>query len=164
MSEKSAALLLEQQEPQMGGESASTQPMPIVTKLPPDVKVLRDFVKRRHIPLMDMLEVVQTIYPRCDKSLLSKCIHGEETGARLRDDALKVLVLHFREDSRQASPERRRAKPNRCVCRVTDAIFKALQRRLQQTGQSVQDYIEALLLADLQAHREELKQWESSWR
>ena len=93
MSKQSAALLLAQQEPQMGGESASTQPMPILTKLPPDVKVLRDFVKRRHIPLMDMLEVVQTIYPRCDKSLLSKCIHGEETGAKLRDDALKVVVI-----------------------------------------------------------------------
>lgn len=157
MSKESAAPLVAQQEPQVGGETESTQPMPIVTKLPPDVKVLRDFVKRRHIPLMDMLEVVQTIYPRCDKSLLSKCAHGEETGAKLRDDAMRALMVHFREDGQRVSPERRRTKPNRCVCRVTDAVYEALQRRLQQTGQSVQDYIEALILADLQAHREELK-------
>lgn len=158
MSKESAAPLLEQRKPRAGGELASSQPMPIVTKLPPDVKVLRDFVKRRHIPMMDLLEVVQTIYPRCDKSLLSKCAHGEETGAKLRDDALKALMVHFREDGAQtASTERRRKKPNRCVCRVTDAVFEALQRRLQQTGQSVQDYIEALILADLQAHRKELK-------
>ena len=156
MSEKSAALLVAQQEPQVGGESASTQPMPIVTKLPPDVKVLRDFVKRRHIPLMDILEVVQTIYPRCDKSLLSKCAHGEETGAKLRDDAMRALMVHFREDGKQTSPEHRRKKPNRCVCRVTDAVYAALQRRLQQTGQSVQDYLEALILADLQTHRKEI--------
>lgn len=157
MSNEKAAPLLEQRKPQVGGELASSRPMPIVTKLPPDVKVLRDFVKRRHIPMMDLLEVVQTIYPRCDKSLLSKCAHGEETGAKLRDDALRALTVHFQEDGTQPNPERRRKKPNRCVCRVTDAVFEALQRRLRQTGQSVQDYIEALILADLQAHRKELK-------
>ena len=157
MSNEKAAPLLEQRKPRAGGELASSQPMPILPKLPRDVKVLRDFVKRRHIPLVDLLEVVQTIYPRCDKSLLSKCAHGEETGAKLRDDAMRALMVHFREDGTQANPERRRAKPNRCVCRVTDAVFEALQRRLRQTGQSVQDYIEALILADLQAHRKELR-------
>ena len=157
MINEKAVPLVAQREPQVGRETQSTQPMPIVTKLPPDVKVLRDFVRRRHIPLMDMLAVVQTIYPRCDKSLLSKCAHGEETGASLRRDAMKALTDHFREEVPHPSPERRRRKPNRCVCRVTDAVFEALQRRLRQTGQSVQDYIEALILADLQAHRKELK-------
>lgn len=156
MSKESAALLVAQQEPQGtedGIANQNSRPMPILPKLPKDVKVLRDFVKRRHIPMMDLLEVVQTIYPRCDKSLLSKCAHGEETGAKLRDDALRALTVHFREDGTQTNPERRRKKPNRCVCRVTDAVFEALQRRLRQTGQSVQDYIEALILADLRIHR-----------
>ena len=57
MSKESAAPLLEQRKPRAGGELASSQPMPILPKLPRDVKVLRDFVKRRHIPLVDMLEV-----------------------------------------------------------------------------------------------------------
>ena len=149
MSKESAAPLVAQQEPQVGRETESTQPMPIVTKLPPDVKVLRDFVKRRHIPLMDMLEVVQTIYPRCDKSLLSKCAHGEETGAKLRDDAMRALMVHFREDGQRVSPERRRTKANLVRCRVTDRVYEALQRHMKHSGQTMQDYLEALILADL---------------
>ena len=131
--------------------------MPIVTKLPPDVKVLRDFIKRRHIPLMDILEVVQTIYPRCDKSLVSKCAHGEETGTMLRPDAMKVLMIHFREDGQTTPVRRTRTKEHRIQCRVGDAVYEALQRRLKQTGQNTQDYLETLIMADIQAHRKELK-------
>ena len=161
MSKEKAASLLAQRKPQGmedGNADQNSDSMPIVTKLPADVKVLRDFIKRRHIPMMDMLEVVQTIYPRCDKSLLSKCAHGDETGAKLRSDAMQSLMIRFAEDGRKATPEPRRKKPNRCVCRVTDAVYAALQRRLQQTGQSVQDYIEALILADLETHGKELNQ------
>jgi len=155
MSEKSAALLLEQQEPQMGGESASTQPMPIVTKLPPDVKVLRDFVKRRHIPLMDMLEVVQTIYPRCDKSLLSKCIHGEETGAKLRGNAMSALMTHFQEEAPKTVKQPVRMKQHRIQCRVDDTVYEALQRRLKAINLNVQDYLEHLILFDLKKQSKE---------
>lgn len=157
MSHEKAAPLLEQRKPRAGGELASSQPMPIVTKLPRDVKALRDFVKRRHIPLIDLLEVVQTIYPRCDKSLLSKCAHGEETGAKLRDDAMRALMVHFREDGQAATVRPARKKQHRIQCRVGDAVYEALQRRLKQAGQNTQDYLEALILADLQTHREELK-------
>ncbi len=156
MSNEKAAPLVAQQEPQVGRETESTQPMPIVTKLPPDVKVLRDFIKRRHIPLMDILEVVQTIYPRCDKSLVSKCAHGEETGAMLRPDAMKALTVHFREDGQAVTVRPARTKQHRIQCRVGDAVYEALQRRLQQTGQNTQDYLEALILADLQTHRKEM--------
>ena len=149
MSNEKAALLMAQQEPQAGRETQSSIPTPILPKLPPDVKALRHLIKDRHIPLMDMLEVVATIYPRCDKSLISKCAHGEETGAMLRADALKALLVHFREDSQKPNDERRRRKPNRCVCRVTDAVYALLQRRLAQTGQTIQDYLEALILQDL---------------
>ena len=153
MSKESAAPLLEQREPQMGGETQSTQPMPIVTKLPPDVKVLRDFVKRRHIPLMDILEVVQTIYPRCDKSLLSKCAHGEETGAQLRGDAMRALMVHFHEDCETGPRKPVRKKPHRIQCRVDDEVYEALQRRLAAIHLNTQDYLEHLILFDLKEHR-----------
>ena len=160
MINEKAVPLVAQQEPrgtEDGKANQNPEPMPIVTKLPPDVKVLRDFIKRRHIPLIDLLEVVQTIYPRCDKSLLSKCAHGEETGARLRDDAMKALTVHFREDGQTATVRPARKKQHRIQCRVGDAVYEALQRRLKQAGQNTQDYLEALILADLQTHREELK-------
>jgi len=123
--------------------------------LPTDVRILSDFIRRRHIPLMDMVEVVKTLYPRCDKSLISKCAHGHETGAMLRPDALKALQVHFAEDDRNAPHRPRRRKPNRLTCRITDALYGALQRRIHATGQTVQDYIEALILKDLtEAQRE----------
>lgn len=157
MTNENAAPLVAQQKPQTGKEVQTSKPTPIVNHLPPDVKVLQDFIKCQHIPLNELLAVVKTIYPRCDKSLLSKCAHGDETGAKLRDDAMAALTIRFAEISQMASPERRRKKPNRCVCRLTDAVFAALQRLLKQRGQSVQDYLEALILADLQAHAKELK-------
>ena len=153
MSKEKAVPLLEQREPQVGRETQSTQPMPIVTKLPPDVKVLRDFVQRRHIPLMDILEVVQTIYPRCDKPLLSKCAHGEETGAKLRDDAMRALMIHFRENGETAPKKPTRKKEHRIQCRVDDKVYEALQRRLAAIHLNTQDYLEHLILFDLKEHR-----------
>ena len=152
MSKEKAASLVAQKKPQGtedGNANQNPEPMSILTKLPSDVKVLRDFIKRRHIPMMDLLEVVQTIYPRCDKSLLSKCAHGEETGAMLRGDALRALMIHFREDGQAAPVKRGRTKEHRIQCRVGDAVYEALQRRLKQTRMNTQDYLEALIRADL---------------
>lgn len=122
---------------------------PILPKIPADVKMLREFI-RRHIPMMDLLEVVKTLYPRCDKSLLSKCAHGDETGVKLRDDALKLLAVHFHETDTNAPKQPARKKPHRIQCRVTDAVYALLQRRLEQIGLNTQDYIEALILRDLE--------------
>ena len=152
MSNKKAAPLVAQQEPrgtEDGNANQNPEPMSILSKQPPDVKALQDFIKRRHIPMIDLLEVVKTIYPSCDKSLLSKCAHGDVYGVKLRDDALRALMIHFRENSQPINEARRRTKPNRCVCRLTDADFALLQRRLAQTQQTVQDYLEALILRDL---------------
>lgn len=124
-------------------------PTSILSHLPADVKILSDFIQRRHIPLMDMVEVVKTLYPRCDKSLISKCAHGHETGAMLRRDAMMALQVRFAEDGQKPPRKPRRKKPNRLTCRIGDALFAALQRRVQATGQTVQDYLEALILKDL---------------
>lgn len=149
MNKESAAPLVAQQEPQAGGESASSRPTPIVKAKPADVKILLDMIQRRHIPLMDLLEVVRTLYPRCDKSLLSKCAHGDETGAMLRLDALKALTAHFAEDGAKAPTQCGRKKGHRIQCRVDDAVYEALRRRLMQAGLNTQDYVEMLILKDL---------------
>ena len=158
MSKKEAALLVAQREPQGmedGNGNQNSDSTPILPNLPQDVKVLRDFIKRRHIPMMDMLEVVKTIYPRCDKSLLSKCAHGEETGAKLRGDAMKALMVHFHEDGQKKPVQPVRKKPHRIQCRVTDAVYGALQRRIRRYGLNTQDYLEALILKDLKGETNE---------
>lgn len=121
----------------------------ILPHLPADVKTLRAFYEDRHIPIADQVEVVKTLYPRYDRYTHSKCCHGEECGVMLRPDALSALVVHFAEDGKAAPRKPRRAKPNRLTCRVSDSAYRALQRRLSETGQTTQDYIEALILKDL---------------
>ena len=128
----------------------------IVSKIPADVKMLAEF-KDRHIPDMDQVEVVRTIYPGFDGTLLSKCRNYRKYGVRIRTDALNALAEHFRITATDAPHKRHRKKPNRIQCRLSDALFELLQKRLKRTGQTTQDYLETVILADLQAHAEELR-------
>lgn len=135
------------QSPESGAIPNSTDS--ILPDLPADVKLLRDFHERRRIPVSDQVEVVKALYPKYDRFLHSRCSHGEETGVMLRPDALKALAVYFAEDSRKRPSHPRRTKPNRLTCRVTGELYGALQRRLSATGQTMQEYLEALILKDL---------------
>ena len=160
MSTKNAAALVAQQRPR-GGNGNSTQiPDSIVQNLPPDVKAIRDFSERRHIPVSDMVEVVRTLYPKYDRFLHSRCAHGDETGVMLRPDALRTLQLHFQEDGAKRPAERPRKKPNRVQCRLSDRLYTLLQQHIAQTGQTTQEYLEDLIIANLtkeKAHGHELR-------
>ena len=160
MSTKKAAALVAQRRPQEGNGNSTQIPDSIVQNLPPDVKAIRDFSERRHIPVSDMVEVVRTIYPKYDRFLHSRCVHGDETGVMLRPDALKTLLIHFREDGAKRSAERPRKKPNRVQCRLSDRLYTLLQRHIAQTGQTTQEYLEELIITHLtkeSAHGHELR-------
>lgn len=148
MNKKEAAPLVTQREPQMGGETQLSQPMPIVPHLPADVKAILDLTQQRHIPTADIVELVKTLYPKFDRFLLSRCAHGNETGVSLRTDALKALLIHFAEDGQKAISEKRK-RPNRCQCRLTDTVYEQTQTRIRERGQTMQDYLEELILRDL---------------
>lgn len=146
MSTKKAAALLQQDEPQTKPNTR------IVAQVPEDVKALRDLHERRHIPTVDVVEVVGTIYPKFDRYLLSRVEHGERTGVRLRDDAFEAVMEHFRECP-SAAPETprkpHRRKPYRVACRITGDAWLALQRALVRSGRTMQDYIEELVMKAL---------------
>lgn len=161
MSTKKAAALVAQRRPQEGNGSSTKIPNSIVPNLPPDVKAIRDFSERRHIPVADIVEVVRTIYPKYDKFLHSRCVHGDETGVMLRPDALKALLIHFREDEGKRPSQPRRRKPNRIQCRVSDALYGVLQRHVARASVTMQDYLEALIIAHITkecGHGESLQQ------
>ena len=135
----------------------SSFPTPIVSKLPADVKMLEEF-QARHIPYDDIVATMRTAFPGFDKSLLSKCRNHAQYGVGLRPPAVKLLQEHFRIMEPVDAPRKpARKKPRRIQCRLTDAVYDLLQRRLTQTGQNAQDYLEAVILADLQAHAKELR-------
>lgn len=52
----------------------------------------------RGLPAREMVAVVQELYPKYDKTMQSKCEHGEEYGVLLRPDALTALYSRFAPD------------------------------------------------------------------
>lgn len=135
----------------------SSFPIPILPDLPADVKAIVELQDNRRIPTADIVEVVAAIYPKFDRFLLSKVRHGDETGVRLRADAQHELLTHFKvtQDASKAKRTPNRSKPKRISCRLTEAMYEALQRRLAQTGQTAQKYIEAMIVTDLKEHLKE---------
>ena len=126
-------------------------PVPILPAILADVKVLHD-LKDRNVPNIDIVDTVRTIFPGFDSPLLSKC-RNPRTGIMLRPPAVRLLREHFKiTDAHDNRRKPVRKKPNRIQCRLTDAMYDQLQRRLAQTGQNAQDYLEAIILADLQGH------------
>ena len=92
-------------------------PVTILSKIPSDVKMMAEF-KERHIPDMDQVEVVRTIYPGFDGTLLSKCRNYRKYGVRIRTDALNALAEHFRVTEADAPRRLARKKANRVQCRL----------------------------------------------
>ncbi len=129
-------------------------PIPILPHIPADVKLLEGF-EARHIPYADIVEVVRSAFPGFDKSLLSKCRNYRRYGVGLRSGAVKLLEDHFRIQGREGHRQPARKKPRRIQCRITEAVYGLLQRRIAQTGQNIQDYLEALILADLKGANHE---------
>ncbi|MBR6905983.1 MAG: hypothetical protein IKN33_03420 [Selenomonadaceae bacterium] len=121
---------------------------PILPNLPPDVKVLQE-LKDRNVPNMDVVETVRAIFPGFDSPLLSKCRNHRQYGVGLREPAVKLLREHFKVTGQKGPRKPVRKKPHRIQCRVTDAVYEALQRRLERIGQNTQDYLESLILKDL---------------
>ena len=104
----------------------------------------------RGLPAREMVAVVQELYPKYDKTMQSKCEHGEEYGVLLRPDALTALYRRFAPEVLEARKRSRHGK-HRLTCRITarleDALFAALQQRMQADGyQTFQELLTALVL------------------
>ena len=134
----------------------SVFPADILSKIPADVKMLAEF-KERHIPDADQVEVVRALYPGFDGTLLSKCRRYRKYGVMVRPDAMGALAEHFRVEAQDGPRKPVRRKPNRVQCRLSDAVYGLLQRRIAKTGQTMQNYVESVILADIQAHAKELR-------
>ena len=132
-------------EPQRGENDSQTSfPMPILPDTPADVKMLLEF-QERHIPAMDVVETVRTIYPGFDNPLLSKCRNYRQYGIALKRDAVKLLAEHFAVAPTEAPRKPQRKKPKRITCRLTDAMYSRLQRELDRTGITLQSFLENLI-------------------
>ena len=84
----------------------------------------------------ELVDAVQTIYPRFDKSLLSKAKNAERYGVEICGDALKHLWLTY------APEEYAKRKRNsdghiltrRLQCRVDDALYEEFIKECHKSG------------------------------
>lgn len=107
---------------------------------------IRSLRLERHIPASDMVAVVRTLYPGYDKPLHSKVDNGDKYGIRLRADAEKLLLHHFAENDRKRRKGVHRKKPKRIQARVSEQVYGVLQRITEQSGQTMQEFLEGLIL------------------
>lgn len=145
MSNEKAAVERQHDQPQTNGAIANNTGS-ILTAVPADVKALRDLRSERRIPVADIVEVVNTLYPKFDRYLLSKAEHGEEYGIRLRTDAERLLFRHFADQQQKARKPDKRTKPRRIQARVSEEVYGTLQRLTAQSGQTMQEFLEGLIL------------------
>lgn len=144
-------------EPQRGKNEPQTSfPMSILPGDPPDVKVLK-VLEIKKADRVEIVDVVRKRFKGFDNSLITKCKNYEKYGVGLRREAVKLLREHFHIEAQEAQRQPRRTKPKRIQCRLTETLYATLQRRLAQSGQTAQEYLESIIVADLQAHAKELR-------
>lgn len=150
MTTKKVAALLEQKQPQAKNpEDIIPHGSPSVKDRSPDLRTLRISAG---ITARDMIEVVQTIYPKYDKIIQSKCEHGDEYGIQLRPDAMKALLARFAPEPRKSAPQPRRSKPNRIQARLDDSLYARLQLAVKRDGITIQQFIEQKVQEYLAQH------------
>ncbi len=111
---------------------------------------LRALRLEKNLSAKDMADVIQRLYPKFDKTVLSKCEHGGEYGVQIRADAVDALYAEFAPELLEAR-KRVRDGNRRLTCRVSarleNDVYKALQRRMKVDGYATnQDLITALVM------------------
>lgn len=110
---------------------------------------LRKLRVSKQIPAKDMVAVVQTLYPKYDKTVQSKCENGETYGVSIRPDAMKALYERFAPE-RLEPPKRTRHGQHRLTCRISCRLenedYEALQQLIEASGcATVQEWLTGIV-------------------
>lgn len=106
---------------------------------------LRKLRTERGLSAKEMADVVRRAYPKFDKTVLSKCEHGDEYGVVIKDDALAALYAEFAPGSLEPPKATRHGK-HRLACRISarleSDLYGALQRQIKADGYATtQDWL-----------------------
>jgi len=106
---------------------------------------LRALRLSKGIPAKEMVDVVQTLYPKYDKTIQSKC-ENPEYGVHLNQDAMDALQQRFDPDGIIRRKSDRHRRTCRISCRLEDEVYAQLQQRIRDDGfPDVQSWLERLL-------------------
>lgn len=97
---------------------------------------LKELRMSKKIPAKDMVDVVRKIYPKFDKSLLSKC-ESNSYGAELPEDAMQALYAAFAPEAVQPEKKNHSGK-NLLTCRISarlpNDVYELLQQLIRSNG------------------------------
>lgn len=96
--------------------------------------MLRELRESRGIPAKDVVSLVQTMYPKYDKTLESK-VESNDYGITLVCDAMDEVIREFAPDLLPPKKERwtHRLK-NRVQCRLDDETYERLMATVYNEG------------------------------
>jgi len=100
---------------------------------------LRELRINKSLAGKDIVAVVQKIYPKFDKTMLSKSEQGSKYGVTLRRDAMDALIVEFAPEEIAAIKRRRGGGHRlRCkvACRLEDDDYAQLQQLIKADGYS----------------------------
>ena len=111
---------------------------------------LRELRISKQIPAKEMVEVVQALYPKYDKTVQSKCENGEAYGVSLRPDAMNALYTKFAPELLEAR-SKRKGERHRLTCRISgrleNEVYAALQQHMEADGYATaQEWVTAMAL------------------
>lgn len=98
---------------------------------------LRDLRLSKNLPQTEIVLTVRTLYPKFDKTLQSKCEHGEEYGINLKTKAMDALLAKYapellaKEKHRRDGCHRLKCK---VMCRLEDEEYAELVKRIKKDG------------------------------
>ena len=87
------------------------------------------------IPMQEMVDVIQSRYPKMDKPLLSKCLNGQIYGIDLKSDAIQAVAKTFDPEGWEKRREKDRHTLKYGVrCRMTKEEFEAFSAKYKADG------------------------------
>lgn len=107
---------------------------------------LRKLRLKKSIKGAEVVEVVQKLYPKFDKTILSKCENGDAYGVELRRDAMKLLLEHFApEKAENSSLSNSNSQGYQIRCRIPKAERDKLQLALNANHTTIQAWMSEII-------------------
>lgn len=104
---------------------------------------LKELRVRMKLPGRELVDVIKPMYPKFDKTVLSKCENGDVYGVQLRKDAMVALYEKFDPEHLCKWHKRDAHRLKHCIkARLPDDIYTQLQQLIRADGYTtVQEWL-----------------------
>lgn len=102
-----------------------------------NINALKKLREDKQIPAKDIVILVQTMYPKYDKTLQSKCERGEEYGIDIKSDAMDALLAKYAPEQLENVRRKRRGGHRltcKIACRLEDDEYNRLIVAIKDDG------------------------------